>query len=510
MKTVKLILAVIALLALNPVIAKACVGNNCKVDSVVLDSNDGNKGNIFVKDCERFGSSVGKWVDVKDVSELKGEKGDTGVQGIQGIQGVAGNDGKDGSDANVTHRYTKEAENKIANYGYNDYYSENAFKNSMIKDGYSKVYDSKVKGLDLVEVGYFGKTANPKSWDADYVLREEYEKYSAQHQDIRIDENKSNININKTNISKNLTKINRNTFGINSNKIKINNVDKKHTMWNMYQDYKINKNSQGVKMNSMWNMHQEMEINDNRNNIEDNSVNINKNKKAINKETKERKQADKKLNKKINKVDKKHTEWNEEQDKNIEKNAKDIKKEERERKQADRKEAKARKKADRQLQRNINKEEKIRKRADRIERLERIEGDRREKEERMAEDVRIDTKHTEWNENQDNRITNNSSNIADNSNRLNTLEETQYVAEVEGRVFDSRKWTVAGFVRYNGTRNMVDVVGTRITFKFGKSYEEKRLEKLEEKLNMIVEEKGTGNVEVVPCGDAGLKIKTSF
>jgi len=77
----------------------ACVGDKCITDSNVQDSNDGNKGYIFVYDCEKGNDSVGEWVDPTTITTLKGDKGDTGEQGIQGIQGnpgVAGQDGLNG------------------------------------------------------------------------------------------------------------------------------------------------------------------------------------------------------------------------------------------------------------------------------------------------------------------------------------------------------------------------------------------------------------------------------
>jgi len=71
----------------------ACVGEDCKLDSNVQDTNDGNKGYIFTYDCEKGNNSLGTWVDPKDVPELKGERGETGATGATG---QAGRDGRDG------------------------------------------------------------------------------------------------------------------------------------------------------------------------------------------------------------------------------------------------------------------------------------------------------------------------------------------------------------------------------------------------------------------------------
>ena len=60
----------------------------------VTDSNNGNKGDIFVSTGENNGNnSVGEWLDG---SSFKGEKGDTGATGLQGIQGVKGDTGAQG------------------------------------------------------------------------------------------------------------------------------------------------------------------------------------------------------------------------------------------------------------------------------------------------------------------------------------------------------------------------------------------------------------------------------
>ena len=120
MKRLVLVLVGVAVLLLaSPVFA--CQGPTCNRDSNVGDTNDGNRGDIFVYDCEKGVESLGRWVDPKDVPELKGEKGDRGEKGDpgiqgpkgdtgargakgdrgdtgpQGIQGIAGQDGKDGA-----------------------------------------------------------------------------------------------------------------------------------------------------------------------------------------------------------------------------------------------------------------------------------------------------------------------------------------------------------------------------------------------------------------------------
>lgn len=152
------------------------------------------------------------------------------------------------SNASTNHRYTTGTENQLSDYGYNDYYSENAFKNNLINEGYSKVYDFFQKELDLTEIGYYGRTGNPNSYDTDYVLTEEWEKYSSQYQDTRINKNVKNIDINKGDITNNY---NRTT-----------NVNNKHTEWNTRQDNKIenHENRIGTLEDTQYNLMGEVNI----------------------------------------------------------------------------------------------------------------------------------------------------------------------------------------------------------------------------------------------------------
>jgi hypothetical protein len=69
--------------------------------------------------------------------------------------------------------------------------------------------------------------------------------------------------------------------------------------------------------------------------------------------------------------------------------------------------------------------------------------------------------------------------------RVSALEATQYVIEGVVRVYDSKRLTIAPFVRQNLNRNKIDTVGLRFTIKLGKSYEEKVLEKQEARLQKL-------------------------
>jgi len=136
-------------------------------------------------------------------------------------------------------------------------------------------------------------------------------------------------------------------------------------------------------------------------------------------------------------IDKKHTKWNKQQDKSINKNTKNIKK--------------------------------------------------------------VDKKHTKWNKQQDininqnnrdiinnsNSINNNARRIGELDNRIGELEETQYVVEGQVRIYDSKKWQVNPFARYNIGRNRIDTVGVRFTYKFGRSFEEKLIEEQNKRLKIL-------------------------
>lgn len=99
----------------------------------------------------------------------------------------------------------------------------------------------------------------------------------------------------------------------------------------------------------------------------------------------------------------------------------------------------------------------------------------------------VDKKHVNWNVTQDTLLQSHSNKIDEVGNRVNELEKTQYVIEPEVRVLDTRKLEVKPFLRYNFTREKVDVVGIRFTFKIGKSYEEKLIETLEARLKQLEE-----------------------
>jgi hypothetical protein len=86
--------------------------------------------------------------------------------------------------------------------------------------------------------------------------------------------------------------------------------------------------------------------------------------------------------------------------------------------------------------------------------------------------------------------------------------EDRYELMIEARILDTKRttWSIYGGHDFN---NDINIVGAKCTIKFGKSYEEKRLDELEEKLKVMTENNNE-NIEVVPYGNNGLQIKTNF
>lgn len=77
-----------------------------------------------------------------------------------------------------------------------------------------------------------------------------------------------------------------------------------------------------------------------------------------------------------------------------------------------------------------------------------------------------------WINNADNRFTN-------IENRLDTLEETQFILGLNVRLMDTKRTTLEAFADYSTNRSKVDRYGVRLTVKLGKSYEEKLIEQLQ-------------------------------
>ena len=82
-------------------------------------------------------------------------------------------------------------------------------------------------------------------------------------------------------------------------------------------------------------------------------------------------------------------------------------------------------------------------------------------------------------------LNNQNDKINDMNKRVNQLEKTQGIVGAEVRVYDGKKWQVTTFVDYTTTRNTVDRAGIRFTYKVGQSYEDRRIDELEAKINSL-------------------------
>lgn len=112
-------------------------------------------------------------------------------------------------------------------------------------------------------------------------------------------------------------------------------------------------------------------------------------------------------------------------------------------------------------------------------------------------------------------VANTNNRIDDLNNRVGKLEKPQAIVGLVLRVQDSRKWQTNLFIDYSATRNAVAMYGIRFTYKMGKSYEERRLDELEAKLdranrtNETLERNVNTEAYVTPSG-FGLREKRSF
>jgi hypothetical protein len=75
--------------------------------------------------------------------------------------------------------------------------------------------------------------------------------------------------------------------------------------------------------------------------------------------------------------------------------------------------------------------------------------------------------------------------IDNNSNRIDKLEESQYIVGGVLRIKSTKKWDVDLFADYSTNRQMIDRSGIRFTYKVGTSYTDKRINDLEKRLNNL-------------------------
>lgn len=99
------------------------------------------------------------------------------------------------------------------------------------------------------------------------------------------------------------------------------------------------------------------------------------------------------------------------------------------------------------------------------------------------------------------------------NNRVHSLEETQGIIGGQLRVYDSRKIQINAFVDYDTTRSNVSEVGVRVTYKLGKSYEEQRIDELNQKLDELLGKKeaqqAQGHIKQYQVGN-GVGIKEIY
>jgi hypothetical protein len=81
------------------------------------------------------------------------------------------------------------------------------------------------------------------------------------------------------------------------------------------------------------------------------------------------------------------------------------------------------------------------------------------------------------------------------NNRVSKLERIQFVLETSFRILDTKRIILRPFFRQNFTRNKIDVAGLKIDIKLCRSYEEKLIEKINNRLDLL--EKTIGNTPVI-------------
>ena len=84
-------------------------------------------------------------------------------------------------------------------------------------------------------------------------------------------------------------------------------------------------------------------------------------------------------------------------------------------------------------------------------------------------------------------------NIQQNTNRLdildakiNELTDVSYVTGIKVRILDTKKFTIEAYNDYDIKRQRNKETGLTVTYKLGKSYEERRIEKLEAVISELI------------------------
>ena len=76
-------------------------------------------------------------------------------------------------------------------------------------------------------------------------------------------------------------------------------------------------------------------------------------------------------------------------------------------------------------------------------------------------------------------------NVAALDGRVSALERVKVMADMNVRILDTQKYTVGFFDMYDGTNQRNFAFGARLTYKLGKSFEEKELEKQRKQIDSL-------------------------
>jgi hypothetical protein len=136
----------------------------------------------------------------------------------------------------------------------------------------------------------------------------------------------------------------------------------------------------------------------------------------------------------------------------------------------------------------------------------------------------VDNKHTNWNNNQDKKITNiqgvndrqdatlrdHENRINDLDNRVDELEETQINIDGEVIFQRGRRYSIGAYGKYDMRHNRVPEVGIRVSIALEDSYEMKEIDKLNKKIDKMNRQTELSNIEteiVVENGKIITRIK---
>lgn len=97
----------------------------------------------------------------------------------------------------------------------------------------------------------------------------------------------------------------------------------------------------------------------------------------------------------------------------------------------------------------------------------------------------VETNNTETTTKLAQGISTNNQRSDDINNRIAELERPQFILGLVLRHVDTRKWQINSFVDVSTTRGNIDRAGVRFTYKIGKSYEETKLDELQERLDKL-------------------------